>query len=347
MTNNTVNIAKKLNLGIIAELGHIIEEKPRPHVVLCKDNLGNKVVLKTANFKDEVAIYNTLRKFLRTGNYKVLAIPEIYKFGKEYLEMEYIEGIVPAKDLGNHDTLSLPYIKQIVKAFWELDALLAQAKGELEKQKLIGSNIKKDQIATVSNWFKNSATRWQKEAKKEFGGQIISIKKINNLAKVISTVFGKAKLKKALSPTYGVFAHHHMVIKGSKVFLFDFGGHLRYRPKFYDIVFLMQPQILHGPLPFSFKDACFREELIKYIKEFKKVSFQMAPLGVRKQYSWRDFSLLFNACLLERTIGWARDVYALTRQGNQQYKNPAYSQEINKRIHILRDYASKQIVAVN
>ncbi len=318
------------------------------HVILCKDQKSKFLVLKTDNIGSEVEIYKILSKYLQTGNYRFLSIPKFYDYSENYIIMEYLGGIKPNEDIEKKhmNTLFLPYFSLIVDAFWKLNRLLRDAQKDLKNLIILepGMVKRKNKFPTLKDWFNIKIKGWCDKARKEYKTEILSLETQKELIFNVQQWEKQHPNLKKIWPTYGVYGQHHMIIKNDKIYLFDFGGHLKWRPSLYDAVWPLWWQLLHFEKEFLLEINY--KKVYSYIKKYQKEFYKRAPLDYKKSIPYKNYEGLFTVILLERLVGCRIDI--LKRKENHlRSRSDEYIKLLKDAVNNLLKHYSEKIQKVS
>jgi|GEM_PF-7036143 len=288
------------------------------YVILCEDKSGRKVVLKTDNVQRENEIYDVLVKHFDPKRWPSLDIVHFLDYADGYIVMEYVEGIDPNQEIldGEQDVMRFREFPLIVRAFWELKDFLAATAGPVAA---IDVETTKPGEPTVYEWLRLKPERWSEMAAKKFGADYLLRPATRRAVEdALATQVKNPVLQRPLVPQFGVYGPHQMIIRDGRVVLFDFGGHLKWRPELYDAVWPLWWQLLHFKEDWLAPDR--RRNLHRYIKMYSDAFWWQAPDEYKKELGRGGYDTLFTAVLVERLVGCHIDI--LRRPDNHLREQP-------------------------
>jgi hypothetical protein len=290
----------------------------RDYVILCEDKAGRKVVLKTDNMDREAEIYDVLMKHFDPARWPSIDIVHFLDYSDDYIIMEFVDGVDPNQEIldGDRDVMRFSQFPLIVRGFWDLKDFLATTAAPVSA---IDVEMTKPGEPTVYEWLHRKPERWSEMATKKLGAPFLLRPETR---RVVEEAFAaksmNTTLQRPLVPQFGVYGPHQMIIRDGRVVLFDFGGHLKWRPELYDAVWPLWWQLLH------FKEAWLapyrRKNLHRYIGMYADAFWWQVPEQYKKEVGRAGYDTLFTAVLVERLIGCHIDI--LRRDDNHLKVNP-------------------------
>ena len=272
MINQKTNqIAKKLEYRPIKGL-----DVNRPYVLLAKKK-NRQFVIKTDHFEDEAAILKILNQDDYFSKHHII-IPNLYEYSDQFLVQDFIKG-----RMININSRNFSHNLQMISNKLEF------IHSGLNRKKKIGNLSKgwNDQFAKMpfqnSVWLKKRITRWfeDKQSKPKYRFTNVQNSQVMKLI---------LKIKDQNMINFGAFSPAHIRIQNEKIGLFDFGHHIRWAPKQYDLAYLWWGLL--------FEIEHKRNEPEFWFKLAKDLT-KSIPISERSQY-W--------ACILERLAGLSKDL---------------------------------------
>lgn len=276
------------------------------YVVLCRDATGRKVVLKTDNMQREVEIYEVLIKHFDPKRWLSLDLVRFLDYSDDYIVMKYVEGIDPNREIldGERDVMRFRYFPLMVRGFWDLKDFLAQAAKNVTA---IDIEMTKPGEPTVYEWLRIKPMKWAQVAQEKDHAKTLLQPSITDiLGKALRAQAGNPTFQRQLVPQFGVYGPHQMIIREGRVVLFDFGGHLKWRPELYDAVWPLWWQLLH--LTEEWLEPERREDVKRYVAVYQDSFWSAAPGEYQRKVRREGFDALFLAVLVERLIGCHIDI---------------------------------------
>jgi hypothetical protein len=301
-------IARKKRLTPVRVLYH-------DYVILCTDEQGRKVVLKTDNMEHEPEIHSVLTNHFDSARWPSLDIVRFLEATGDYIIMEFVGGVDPYREIvdGERDIMRFRYFPLIVRAFWELKDFLSRAARDVSA---VDVEMTKPGEPTVYEWLRLKPAKWGDYAKEKYGQPLLPDQVRERLEEAIRFQADNPMFQRPLVPQFGVYGPHQMIIRDGRVVLFDFGGHLKWRPELYDAVWPLWWQLLHFKEEWLEGDR--REDVKRYIARYENAFWQVAPEAYTKEVSHDKYHALFLAVLVERLVGCHIDILKKTGSLSQE-----------------------------